>query len=171
MKYIGSGKLKKFFDTKTTNKDVIVWGRRLKNINLSNIRSIRGNRVIYLDTIDLSSIDNMLLKLRFLLSLYKLEKMLMRFIIKNLSADYYCIHLSIIAESDAWKKLVVRDGKKTSGLTYKGVSDLAEYVIVNNLKKISANEVNKMIKNNIFDSCEIMVSPSLSLRIINNLKS
>jgi len=171
MTYIGSGKLASIINGKKNCGDIIVWGRRLKNTKLSDLKYVKNSQVVYLDTIDLHSLDSTFLKLRFLFTLYKLEKILMRIILKLWCSKLCQIHIPIISESNAWKNLTDRNGQRVYGLTYNGVIDLIEYVVESDICLITSTTIKNMLKNNKLEKSELNVSQSLSLKMVKNLKS
>lgn len=170
MIYIGSGKLASILTGTNTYPDVVIWGRRLRNTRLSDLKYIKNSQVVYLDTIDLHSLDSTFLKIRFLFTFYKLEKILMRLILKSLCSNLYQIHIPIISESNAWKNLMDRNGQRVYGLTYAGVVDLIEYVVKSDIRQIRSKTIQSMIRDNNIESSELYVSQSLSLKMVKNLK-
>ena len=171
MTYIGSGKLASILTGNNKYQDVIVWGRRLRNTRLSDLKYVRNNQVVYLDTIDLHSLESISLKIRFFFTLYKFEKILISIILRFLCSNLYQIHIPIISESNAWKNLSDRAGQRVYGLTYDGVVDLIEYVVTSDIRLIRAKTIQSMLSNNNLDTSELYVSQSLSLKIVKNLKS
>ena len=170
MKYIGSGKLASIINGQKNCEDIIVWGRRLKNTQLSDLKKIKNSHVVYLDTIDLHSLDSTFLKLRFLFTLYKLEKILMRIILKLWCSKLCQIHIPIISESNAWKNLTDPNGQRVYGLTYDGLIGLIEYVVESNIYLIRSTTINNMLKNNKIEKSELYVSQSFN-KNGKNLKS
>lgn len=169
MKYIGRGQLKVFAEETDTYPNVIVWGRRLKNIRVADLKGIFKQRVVYLDTIDLASISQSRLRVGFLLSAYKIEKILTGVILKAFSSKCHQVHVPLIVDSGAWKKMVDPSGETIIGLKYRGIIKLIEIVVSNNIQKLSASEIQSLIAEGALDVDEIRVSHSFALQIVKNI--
>ena len=133
MKYLGSGPLGKLIsqlDSDLEATHFLVIGRRIRNFKLNDWGSIRRSRCIFLDTVDLDSIStaSFLVKLRWWLDPYRVEKSITYYVFKIFSPQVIRIHVPAILDSVAWERLALNDGGiLISGFTYRDIAKLLSY--------------------------------------------
>lgn len=107
MKYLGSGQLSaliaEFADDNAPHSEVIVIGRRLRNMALRDFLAIRGLRVAFLDTVEgyvqgMSTAN----QVKWYLNPYRLEKSLTFLLIKLFAGRVVRLHIPAILDSPAW---------------------------------------------------------------------
>ncbi len=130
MKYIGSGYLSSLFSEQQIydeTNDVIVIGRRIFRMRVNDFKYIFNKDCIFLDTVDSYSLKKFSYKWFF--NIYRLEKAFTYSILKIFCKKIKRVHVPLIADSDAWKKLIsASDGILISGFSYKSLYKILEKI-------------------------------------------
>jgi len=146
MKYIGSGYLSKLFSEQQINDDtsnVIVIGRRIFRMRVNDFKYIFNKDCIYLDTVDSYSLKKFSWKWFF--NIYRLEKAFTYLILKIFCKKIKRVHVPLITNSDAWKKLITgSDGILISGFSYKSLYKILEKISSENRNIYRSSDLYKL---------------------------
>lgn len=152
MNYLGSGYLSLLFKEEESNNNksnMIVIGRRIGRMRLHDFKYIFKNECIFLDTLDIGSLEKFSFK--WFLNPYRIEKAITYRILKILCKKLIRVHVPIITDSNAWKKLQSDDsGVLLSGFSYSSLYKILHIISSkNNYKYRSSDLYNLSLKLNI----------------------
>lgn len=147
MKYLGSGYLSILFKEKemyVNTCDIIVIGKRIWRMKLNDYKYIYKKECIFIDTIDINSITKFSFKLKWIFNIYRIEKAITFWVLKIFCKKLIRVHVPIITDSYAWKKLSIYK----NGVTIEGFSYNSLYKI---LKIISSKKIYKYSSSNLYN--------------------
>ena len=154
MMYIGSGPLGGVLAAADPGGiGPTVWGRRLRRVKLADLRAVRGRDVLYLDTVDVGSCSELQVRLRWLVTPYRIEKTVMYYLLRAVAARVVRVHVTAITDSAAWKRLIVdarADAVEIRGFTYRALVELLGKVVSSNaeIRRIRSSELCELARAN-----------------------
>lgn len=177
MRYLGSGTLGNFLsqpDVDSETDSFLVVGRRIRNFKINDWRNIRKSRCVFLDTLDLNSINSASLpeKIKWTLNPYRIEKTLTYCVIKMWSPRIIRFHVPAIADSPAWLKISHTEGGiLTWGLTYETLVSMLAHIVEHSENVYKASEVFALCEKLELNVEIIRTKNCLSARMVNYAKN
>lgn len=174
MKYLGSGYLSILFKEKemyVNTCDIIVIGRRIWRMKLNDFKCIYKKECIFLDTIDVNSISKFSLKLKWIFNIYRIEKAISFRVLKIFCKNLIRVHIPIITDSEAWKKLLVcKNGITINGLPYDSLYKILEMISSKKISKYSSSDLYNLSLNLNMELDSIEVLDCFNSRIVDSVK-